>query len=159
MFYFLKARIFIREAIPVPEPAPETLFNSQKGHWVKCKCRWQKGIFQTKQEGKRKKDCHQRKGINLMTYKIGINKDLVNAVKDQAEKWDNHSNPIFHWMPSIIAAAGVLIFRDLSAVMGTGFALVAAFCGWRSKNSLNKIISLVVAGVLTVLYIYLISVY
>ena len=94
-----------------------------------------------------------------MTYKIGINKDLVNAVKDQAEKWDNHSNPIFHWMPSIIAAAGVLIFRDLSAVMGTGFALVAAFCGWRSKNSLNKIISLVVAGVLTVLYIYLISVY
>ena len=93
-----------------------------------------------------------------MNYRIGLNKNVINGVKVQAEKWDNHSNSFFHWMPSIIAAAGLIIFWELNATMGMGFALVGAMCGWRSKNVLNKIISLVIAGVLTVLYIYVIVV-
>ena len=93
-----------------------------------------------------------------MTHKIGINKDLVNAIKVQTEKWDNHSNPFFHWMPSFIAAAGLLIFWELNVLLGTASALVAAMCSRNSKNNLNKIISFVIAGVLTVLCFYLIVV-
>lgn len=59
-----------------------------------------------------------------------------------------------NWGGILLAAIGLIVAWELSAVLGFALAVVGIICGWSSHNNLNKILSVVVGGITILLFIW-----
>ena len=81
---------------------------------------------------------------------------FLEAIKNKSEEYDNSSKTVARYFAAIISIIGFIVAMYIYTEIGFAFSIVGILCGAFSKNTVNRVVSILL-GIITILLCFIVG--
>ena len=81
---------------------------------------------------------------------------FLGAIKNKSEEYDNNSKSVTRYFAAIASIIGFIVAMYIYTEIGFAFSIVGILCGAFSKNTVNRVVSILL-GIITILLCFIVG--